>query len=1224
MNRIIFTILRPFLLLGILLGVPLATFAQDEEPIITFKTSIYETVGANNSITVLFGSIKETTYIDVDCGWGLEEHELVPAGLDTSSGEAVWTGTSITLNVSSAGEVKVYGDPTQFYIADFEGCYITQIDISKLTELNVLNLCHNQLEALDLTPNTKLYAAYLDDNPFDKKPLIVGKNKPDLTILEMGQTENLDQSFNLSDYPKMQAFEAYANRGLRKLDPTGCPELRRISIDGSMVESLDVSKNTKLNILNISETRIRKLDLSNNPYINELYLDHQSSLNGDCKFSELDISNLPALTTLFATGNNLTKLDVSKCPYLRDLYLSDNCITDIDLSNNGQLLNVILRNNCFDFATLPAPNIQWSQYDYYQRNMPVAGTVKVGDAIDLSARVLRENTVTECAVYTIARGETKATLLDTEYYTYENGKVTFTKAPTDSVYIAFTNDLFPDLTFEYMPLRTNKFKVKRAIDYGKEDLAMSFTGISDGNGVPVSMRVGIAGASEENPKRFYVMLDQEKVECVATSETMPATANVTGTCDHGYVSLYIPEDDRVLSLGIEGTKMASINLTELSSLRELSIDDAGLYDIDLRWNLCLKKLRLTGNNFNELSIRGYNDAMQKTLLTDINLSNNNMKRVVLNDMGTIHHLDLSHNQLDSLSFKDADYIETLNLSYNNLTELNLNYCTLMTRCDLSHNSLTSIVMPTEYALTDFICNDNNLTFASLPQLTDVKGYIYAPQADISIPSKAPGVDLQEINVENKTTYTWVTTDGATLAEGTDYNITDGMTSFLDPAIGKMVKCTMTSPLFPELTLQTTVIEAAGMPTHVLGTFKTLKKGTASLILRASVPNTVICIDWKGQGVGMRTYEIGPDMPYIFDVTTNADGNVSVYSYEDVSNLTVFSLLGSSLADVDLRGMTQLTTLNLKDAGLTEIKMPESDALKELSLDGNNFTELDLTRYPGLVALAMNSNKLTTFDATQFKSLQLLALGSNQLTSVKLNNSRLWSLDLSGNQLEDIDLKAVPMLNQVSLSANKLSSIDLSGQYTLKVIFLDNNRFTFKTLPKNTFQLYTYANQATVEVSVDENGCVDLSDQATVFGTPTTFRWFVDDPYYDEETGELTGEELYVDEEYTVTNGVTKFLANIDNVVCAMLNTEFPNLTLLTNHINATTAIKNVEADELGGVTVNGHTITVNGVANAAVYRADGALVGKAAAVGGSANITVPAAGVYVVKSGEKKLKIAIR
>ena len=172
MKRIILNIIRPLLIVCAMLSVPLSALAQEEEPIITFKTSIYETAGANNSITLLFGSIKDTTYIDVDCGWGLDEYELVPAGLDTSNGSAVWSGTVMTLNVSSAGEVKIYGDPKQFYLANFDGCYITQIDISKLTELNVLNLCHNQLEALDLTPNTKLYAAYLDDNPFNKKPLI--------------------------------------------------------------------------------------------------------------------------------------------------------------------------------------------------------------------------------------------------------------------------------------------------------------------------------------------------------------------------------------------------------------------------------------------------------------------------------------------------------------------------------------------------------------------------------------------------------------------------------------------------------------------------------------------------------------------------------------------------------------------------------------------------------------------------------------------------------------------------------------------------------------------------------------------------------------------------------------------------------------------------------------------------------------------------------------------
>ena len=45
------------------------------------------------------------------------------------------------------------------------GCYITDIDLSKCENLDILVLEHNELKGLDLTPNTKLSAIYLSDNP---------------------------------------------------------------------------------------------------------------------------------------------------------------------------------------------------------------------------------------------------------------------------------------------------------------------------------------------------------------------------------------------------------------------------------------------------------------------------------------------------------------------------------------------------------------------------------------------------------------------------------------------------------------------------------------------------------------------------------------------------------------------------------------------------------------------------------------------------------------------------------------------------------------------------------------------------------------------------------------------------------------------------------------------------------------------------------------------------
>ena len=61
-----------------------AAMAQDEEPIITIKTQLYEQLGAANSTNIVIGGFAESDWIDVDCGAGKEEHELVRTVYDLS------------------------------------------------------------------------------------------------------------------------------------------------------------------------------------------------------------------------------------------------------------------------------------------------------------------------------------------------------------------------------------------------------------------------------------------------------------------------------------------------------------------------------------------------------------------------------------------------------------------------------------------------------------------------------------------------------------------------------------------------------------------------------------------------------------------------------------------------------------------------------------------------------------------------------------------------------------------------------------------------------------------------------------------------------------------------------------------------------------------------------------------------------------------------------------
>ena len=79
------------------------------------------------------------------------------------------------------------------------------------------------------------------------------------------------------------------------------------------------------------------------------------------------------------------------------------------------------------------------------------------------------------------------TALDESYYKYENGKVTLLKEIDEDMkaYLAFENDMFPDLQLNYLPLRTDNFRVKTAEEYGKPDIAFSFSTPVSSNGVEI-------------------------------------------------------------------------------------------------------------------------------------------------------------------------------------------------------------------------------------------------------------------------------------------------------------------------------------------------------------------------------------------------------------------------------------------------------------------------------------------------------------------------------------------------------------------------------------------------------------------------------------------------------------------------------------------------------------------------------------------------------------------
>lgn len=1205
-----------------------------DEPTITIKTNAYANDGALNVFTLMIGANTADQYIDVDCGFGKVEYELKESLFDTEN--QALDGTAIPCTVSKDGIVKIYCDnPGAIDYINADGCAITEIDLSQLPNLGVLSMNHNELKSLDLTPNSNLKAIYLSDNEFtEATPLIIGANKPNLTILEVSIIKYMDPSFNLSDYPNMMSFDGYHNDAIHSIDPTGCPKLLRLSLDLTHIQSIDVSQNPELLILNVSDTGVRELDLSNNTKLQQLYCSHDSgSYYTDVKISQLDLSHNPALIYLFCASNNLTELDLSGCPDITHLYANNNYISKIDLTGCAALWTVKIQQNCLDFATLPFDPGTWDEFEYDQRPMPVAKSYPVGAKIDLSNRVIREDSPTYCALYTVSNDSPGSYVaLDNSYYTYENGIITLNEVYADSLLLGFTNDEFPN-----MALYTTKFMVKSEADYGKPSKLLSFSPAAYSGSI--SFSVGVAGASAESPKEILVDFgDGVQVPYTITTSEAPAEPNVAGTrSGYGALTVYGADGIDLTAFASDGIEMYSFDCSSSISLNYLKVANAGLYNVNLEYNRCLKYLDLSGNNLSSFTLTGHNEYYNKNFLTDLVLSNNAISSFEFTTLAMLHRIDLSNNKIEALDFSDADFIESINVANNLFSEINVLHCTALKSLDFSGNRVTSWIEPEENNIEWLNLSRNNFTLGTLPArsaLLTEENYYYAPQNEMLVATKGPCADLsaQVRELDGMSTiFVWRDAEGNALTEGTDYSISNGYTRFLDPIVGKTLRCEMSHPSFPDFTgddvYRTTAIEAAGMPDNLLATFKTANVGDeVNLSLAANKENTAVYIDWSGDG-NLTQYLLGTTYR-LFTTTTMGAKTVNVYTYSPEETITVFSMKGATLSSFDGSSLTDAICINVSNAGLFDITLPKSGNLRELTLDGNSFTSFDPSEFPQLYLLSLNSNKLRSLDLSTVPGLGLVSAADNNISSVTLDgNDALWQLYLGSNALTEINLDGAPNLAQVSLADNYLTHLNVDNLNKLIALSIDHNYFRFSTLPpvKSQYGLYQYFGQYPIDVT-PVDGKVDISSEAVINGNATDYAWYLDMPYVNEE-GELEGEILYEGTEYTIENGVTTFLKKFNNVMCVMTNTEFPDLLLTTNLFDITEL--GVDGIAVNGgikVAVEGNTINVTAESGekVALVAMNGIIMRTSVTAEGGTTLNDVPAGSYVLAVGSKSFKVVVR
>ena len=1233
-----FTFLPSFLLLVMaMFWSSLAAHAQDDQQIIKFHTNIpakAKSSGITAQVSFVLGAKDNATTVSIDCGSGDEEFDVNKTIVENENGEQTMKGSLYTGTVSDNGWVTIKGDPANIYYFNASGNEIDQIEFNDNLKLQVLNLEHNSLKSLNIDKLQSLSVIYLQDNPFTAEtPLMIGR-MPNLMVLEVPQIGHISPNFTLKNFPKLRSFDAYHTLSLKVADPTECPLLQRLSLDMTSVESVDLSKNPELQILNVGDSRVKTLDLSHNPKITQLYISHSSgAVNTDVKFETIDVSHCPELYYFYCGGNNLKELDLRSNPKLFTLSCDRNLLRKLDVSQNPALYSVNVRYNYMDFATLPEPG-NWFEYYHEQNPMELNDTYKVGDVIDLSKRVLRANTTTQARLYRVPKADpTKPVELDDSYYSYEAGKVTLKKALNDQVFVQFTNSRLKDY-----PIRTENFRIKTVAEFGKDEKAVEMASLGS-EGDSVNMSVGILGATAANPVTVKVDLGNGETKPFQIKEERPATANIATTrTGAGNIIVYVPQDKYVTSLESNGQYIDNIDLSALTELRILTLKNAGLTTIDLSYNNKLEKLDLSNNQLRRVDLRGPSSYFNKSNLTDINISHNQIDSLLYYTIYGVTKLNVSHNNLNKLDLKDADNLRMLDISYNKFTRLLLNHSELIEDVNVANNELTEIGIPTVAPVKKLNISGNYFTLANMPNDFGLSrgNFIYAPQHVLQISTSSPGIDLSEQYITKngaKTQFVWKKKDGTPLQLGTDYTITDGSAKFKNLALDS-IYCEMTHAAYPDFegqnVFKTTYVHPIAFPKYELASFTTVNQtDSVALSLASYVPGKSVYIEWEGNG-NVTQYALGETYK-LFRAKSKPNTKVRVLVAEPDDKVKVFSISNVKMADADFTGMKEAKLITVSKAGLTTIKLPVAPNLTDLNLDENELTDVDLSPFPKLFSVSLIGNKIQTFDLSKAPSLNVAYLSSNKMKDIKLDNPMLWNLDLSNNDLESVSLDKLPQLEQLWLNANKLTKVDVSKNTNLRVLNVVGNRLKFSTmpLPSNNgkrFDRYSYNLQAPIDVKC-VNGKVDLSSEAVVGGEMTTYHWFIGNVTY--RDGELQGEKLDVNDEYTLENGVTtlKLDKTFTNLVCVMANDNFPNALIYTNYIAFTpaTGIGAVTADKDVKIQFFDGAISVLGAQNStvAIYSIDGKLVYQGKVADDSTRISL-ARGTYIVRVGNKAAKVSVK
>ena len=257
-------------------------------------------------------------------------------------------------------------------------------------------------------------------------------------------------------------------------------------------------------------------------------------------------------------------------------------------------------------------------------------------------------------------------------------------------------------------------------------------------------------------------------------------------------------------------------------------------------------------------------------------------------------------------------------------------------------------------------------------------------------------------------------------------------------------------------------------------------------------------------------------------------------------VTGFTIEGN-FDKVVIEGKTLATSLSFASGNYCKDLTVSGSGFKTLTLSGLGLEALNVLGATALGTLDASNNSLSNIGNTFASSLTSLDLSENNISGKKTFSSMpsLTTLNVSDNQLEDIDISGLASLTTLNVSDNQLEDIDISGLASLTSLDVRGNNIkgTIAGAPTDTqygtqvldgsslsatankgFRVSEIAKTALSLTSVDDSKLSAISWKklnGTVYGPNNTTEADQQDTYKDEyRFHDAAG--YYVDGTYAVT------------------------------------------------------------------------------------------------------------